>query len=60
MTQAQMAAHRGATMIRKLLGFSRRERLVLKALRLEQLMGELAQTLRRLLPEQIEIVVTQA
>lgn len=60
LTQAQAAAHRGAGMIRKLLGFSRRERLVLKPLRLEQLVNELAGTLRRVLPEQIEIVVTQA
>jgi hypothetical protein len=60
LTQAQAAAHRGAGMIRKLLGFSRRERLVLKPLRLEQLVGELAGTLRRMLPERIEIAVTQA
>jgi len=60
LTQAQAAAHRGAGMIRKLLGFSRRERLVLKPLRLEQLVGELADTLRRVLPERIEIVVSVA
>jgi PAS domain S-box-containing protein len=59
LTQAQAAAHRGATMIRKLLGFSRRERLMLKPLRLEQIVGELAPTLRRILPEQIEITLTQ-
>ena len=59
LSQAQAAAHRGAGMIRKLLGFSRRERLVLKPLRLEQLVHELAGTLRRVLPEQIEIVVFQ-
>lgn len=47
-------------MIRKLLGFSRRERLVLKPLRLERLVGELAGTLRRLLPERIEIVMAPA
>jgi PAS domain S-box-containing protein len=60
LTQAQAAAHRGASMIRKLLGFSRRERLVLKPMRLEQLVGELAGTLRRMLPERIEIAVTEA
>jgi nitrogen-specific signal transduction histidine kinase len=60
LTQAQGAAHRGATMIRKLLGFSRRERLVLKPLHLEQLVGEIVPTLRRMLPESIEIVVHQA
>jgi PAS domain S-box-containing protein len=58
LNRAQTAAGRGATMIRKLLGFSRRERLVLKPLRLEQLVAELAITLRHMLPEPIEIVVT--
>jgi PAS domain S-box-containing protein len=60
LTQAQAAAHRGATMIRKLLGFSRRERLVLKPLCLEQLVDDLARTLGRMLPQQIEITVTSA
>jgi PAS domain S-box-containing protein len=59
LTQAQAAAHRGAGMIRKLLGFSRRERLVLKPLRLEALVGEIASTLRRMLSERIEVVVTE-
>jgi PAS domain S-box-containing protein len=58
LTQAQAAAHRGATMIRKLLGFSRRERLVLKPLRLEELVNDLAPTLIRMLPNQIEVTVT--
>jgi PAS domain S-box-containing protein len=56
LTQAQRAAHRGATMIRKLLGFSRRERLVLKPLHLEQLVAEIAPTLKHMLPEGVEIV----
>jgi PAS domain S-box-containing protein len=60
LTQAQAAAHRGAGMIRKLLGFSRRERLVLRPLRLEQLVSEVAGTLRRMLPESIDVAVTQA
>jgi two-component system, cell cycle sensor histidine kinase and response regulator CckA len=60
LTQAQRAAHRGATMIRKLLGFSRRERLVLTPLHLEELVGEIVPTLKRMLPEGIEIAVTQA
>jgi two-component system cell cycle sensor histidine kinase/response regulator CckA len=47
-------------MIRMLLGFSRRERLVLKPLQLERLIAELTVTLRRMLPERIEISVTQA
>ncbi|MEP6731793.1 MAG: two-component regulator propeller domain-containing protein [bacterium] len=59
LTQAQGAAHRGAAMIRKLLGFSRRERLALKPLRLEALIDDLAVTLRRMLPESIDIVVTK-
>jgi PAS domain S-box-containing protein len=60
LTQAQAAAHRGADMIRKLIGFSRRERLVLKPLRLEELVAELANSLSETLPATIEIVVTHA
>jgi PAS domain S-box-containing protein len=58
LTQAQASAHRGAGMIRKLLGFSRRERLVLKPLQLERLTGELAETVRRMLPERLEVAMT--
>ncbi len=58
LTQAQAAAHRGADMIRKLLGFSRRERLVLKPLDLGALTRELAATITRMLPSNIEVVVT--
>jgi PAS domain S-box-containing protein len=57
--QAQSAAHRGANMIRKLLGFSRRERLVLKPLDLGHLSSELAVTMRRMLPTSIEIQLSQ-
>jgi ligand-binding sensor domain-containing protein/signal transduction histidine kinase/CheY-like chemotaxis protein len=53
LTQAQTAAHRGAGIIRKLLGFSRRERLILKPLSLGQLVEELSGTMRRLLPSYI-------
>jgi len=59
LTQAQGAARRGATMIRKLLGFSRRERLVLTPLHLEALVAEIVPTVQRMLPK-IEIVTTPA
>jgi len=59
LTQAQGAARRGAGMIRKLLGFSRRERLVLTPLHLEALVAEIAPTVRRMLPK-LEVVVTAA
>jgi PAS domain S-box-containing protein len=55
LTQAQTAAHRGAGIIRKLLGFGRRERLIRTPLDLGGVIGELAGTLRRLLPTHIEI-----
>ena len=57
LTQAQGAARRGASMIRKLLGFSRRERLVLTPLQLEALVAEIVPTVQRMLPK-IEIVVS--
>jgi signal transduction histidine kinase/ligand-binding sensor domain-containing protein len=57
--QAQGAARRGAAMIAKLLGFSRRERVVLTPLRLEALVAEIVPTVQRMLP-QIEVVVTSA
>ena len=57
--QAQGAARRGATMISKLLGFSRRERLVLTPLHLEALVAEIVPTVQRMLPK-IEVVVTWA
>jgi PAS domain S-box-containing protein len=59
LTQAQGAARRGATMIAKLLGFSRRERLVLTPLRLDALVAEIAPTVRRMLPK-IDVVVSSA
>jgi len=59
LTQAQGAARRGATMIAKLLGFSRRERLVLTPLRLEELVAKLVPAVQRTLP-QIEVVVSSA
>ena len=55
--QAQGAARRGATMISKLLGFSRRERLALVPLHLEKLVAEIVPTVQRMLPK-IEVVFT--
>jgi two-component system cell cycle sensor histidine kinase/response regulator CckA len=55
--QAQGAARRGAAMIAKLLGFSRRERVVLTPLHLEALVAEIVPTVQRMLPK-IEIVVS--
>jgi len=49
--QAQGAARRGATMISKLLGFSRRERLALTPLHLEKLVAEIGHTVKRMLPK---------
>ena len=57
--QAQGAARRGATMISKLLGFSRRERLVLTPLHLEKLVAEIGPTVKRMLPK-IDVVVSWA
>jgi hypothetical protein len=57
--QAQGAARRGATMISKLLGFSRRERLVLTPLHLEELVAEIGPTVKRMLPK-IDVVVSWA
>ena len=57
--QAQGAARRGATMISKLLGFSRRERLVLTPLHLEKLVAEIGPTVKRMLPK-TQVVVSWA
>jgi signal transduction histidine kinase len=57
LSQAQGAARRGASMIRKLLGFIRRERLVLTPLHLEKLVADIVPTVQRMLPK-IEIVVS--
>jgi len=55
--QAQSAARRGAGMISKLLGFSRRERIILTPLHLEALVTEIVPTVQRMLPK-IEVVVS--
>ncbi len=51
------AVQRGATLVKKLLAFSRRQDLTLQPVDLGQLCTELAGTLRRLLPEHIAIHV---
>jgi len=56
----QGAARRGTTLIRKLLGFSRRERLELQPTDLTQLMQDLSAMLRRVVPENIEIQLLAA
>ncbi len=51
----QGAARRGTTLIRKLLGFSRRERLELRPTDLADLVQDLSGMLRRVVPESIDI-----
>jgi PAS domain S-box-containing protein len=53
----QAAARRGSALIKKLLGFSRRERLEVHPTDLSQLMGDLSGMLRRVVPENIEVQV---
>ncbi len=57
LTHLQAAVARGATLIRKLLAFSRHEMLALKPIVLSQLVQAFSVTLRRLLPENIELDV---
>ena len=51
------AAGRGSVMIKKLLGFGRREKLVHKPVNLGRLVCELTQVLHRLIPESIQIQI---
>jgi len=53
--ELQAAARRGAQMIRKLLSFSRQGTLSFEVLDLGRVVADLTQTLRRLVPEHIEI-----
>ena len=55
MAEISQAARRGSEMIRKLLAFSRRERLLEERLDLGRVVADLITTLRRLLPETITI-----
>ncbi len=56
----QGAARRGTTLIRKLLGFSRRERLELHPTDLTHLLQDLSGMLRRVVPESIDIQLIAA
>ena len=56
----QGAARRGTTLIRKLLGFGRRERLELQPTDLTYLVQELSGMLRRVVPESIDIQLLAA
>lgn len=55
--EVQQAANRGAALIRKLMAFSRREMLSFKSVDLAHVVSEFTATLRRLLPENIELEV---
>jgi signal transduction histidine kinase len=55
--ELRAAARRGTAVVRKLLGFSRRERLVLQAVNIGRLVQELSKHLRQLLPPPIEFEV---
>ncbi|MFQ5705367.1 MAG: PAS domain S-box protein [Gemmatimonadales bacterium] len=58
--ELESAARRGSALVRRLLSFSRRAMLSLEPLDLGALTGDLLQTLRRLLPETIDIRVITA
>lgn len=53
--EIRIAARRGAQMIKKLMAFSRRERLVIEMLDLAQLCRDMTHMLERLLPEHIQL-----
>lgn len=53
--EIQDAAARGREMVKKLLGFSRRERLTMQAVELGAVVEEMVEVLRRLVPERIEV-----
>ena len=55
LAEVRRAAHRGAEMIRKLLGFSRQSALQIEPLDLAMVVDEILGTLRRLLPSNIAI-----
>jgi PAS domain S-box-containing protein len=57
LTSLLLATQRGAAMVRKLLAFSRRERLDVRAVQLPEVLHELVVVLRRLVPESIELLV---
>src|SRR5205085_809076 len=52
------AARRGSVMVRKLLGFSRRERLTLQAVKLSSLLNDLSRKFRDVFPASVELEIT--
>ncbi len=53
--ELQAASRRGAALVRKLLAFSRAEKLERRPVRVGALLGEVSYMLRRILPEHIEV-----
>ncbi|HXV87239.1 MAG TPA: PAS domain S-box protein, partial [Gemmatimonadales bacterium] len=56
--EIRAAAHRGTSLVRKLLAFSRKERISLQSVDLGAFVTEQKEILRRLLPESIRVQVT--
>ncbi|MFQ5703171.1 MAG: PAS domain S-box protein [Gemmatimonadales bacterium] len=56
--ELKAAAHSGADLIKRLLGFSRRRALVLEAVDLRNVVAETSKLMRTLLPESIEVNVS--
>ncbi|MBI4500342.1 MAG: response regulator [Gemmatimonadetes bacterium] len=56
--ELRAAARRGSEMVRKLLSFSRRERLMFQPVRLGKLVEDMAAHLREILPPPIELEIT--
>jgi two-component system, cell cycle sensor histidine kinase and response regulator CckA len=57
LTEIQIAAERGSTLIRKLLGFSRRQRLEMKPTEVGHIITGLSSLARRLLPATIDLKI---
>lgn len=57
--ELRAAARRGTAIVKKLLGFSRRQQLVTAPVNLSEIAAEFSESLKRLLPENIEIRVVR-
>jgi two-component system cell cycle sensor histidine kinase/response regulator CckA len=57
LNESREAAQRGAALIRKLLGFSRRSKLEMKSVDLARLVSDMSGMLRRVLPENVDVEV---
>jgi PAS domain S-box-containing protein len=55
--ETRTAAQKGADLVRKLLGFSRRGKLEMESVDLAQLVTDLSGMLRRVLPENVEVIL---